>query len=119
MITETGYSKDTSIMPEGIVITFGEKMIKEQGGLKTFLKAFQETMNDYERGSYWMHTMSNFPTIEIDHIYISIVGRLYGKVYFGGYNRNHDSNVVAYGATGKQKLMEKPFIILSGPFEHC
>lgn len=117
MITADGYSKDKSIMPEGIVITFGQKMISEQGGLRTFLKAFQATMSDED--SYWMHTCSNFPTIEADHIYIIVANRLYGRVYCGGYRKNADADVIAYGATGKQKLMEKPFVILSGPFERC
>ena len=119
MITEKGYSKDALIMPEGIVVTFGQQMIKEQGGLKTFLKAFQETMSLHETGTYWMHTCSNFPKNEADHIYIIVANRLYGRVYCGGYHRNADENVIGYGATGKQKLMDKPFVILSGPFEKC
>jgi hypothetical protein len=119
MITAQGYSKDTSIMPEGIVITFGQKMIAEQGGLKTFLQAFQKTMSQYDEGTYWMHTCPRFPTIEADHIYIVVANRLYGRVYCGGFHRNHQADVVAHGATGQQKLMDKPFIILSGPFQKC
>lgn len=119
MITEYGYSKDPSLMPEGIVLTFGATMIKEQGGLKTFLHAFEETMNVYEEGHYWMHTCSNLPTIEVDIIYLILANRLYGKVYNGGYHRNHNKNVIAYGATGQQKLMDKPFIVLSGPIIKC
>lgn len=106
-------------MPEGIVITFGQKMIDEQGGLKTFIVAFQKIMSLYEEGHFWMHTLSNQPTIEIDHIYIIVANRLYGRVYCGGFRKNEDQDVVAYGATGKQKLLDKPFVILSGPFEKC
>jgi len=106
-------------MPEGVVVTFGKEMISEQGGLKTFIKAFQEVMSLYEEGDYWMHTCSNFPKMEVDQIYIIVANRLYGRVFCGGYNRNADANIIAYGATGKQKLMDKPFIILSGPFERC
>lgn len=119
MITATGYSKDSSFLPEGIVITFGQQMIKEQGGLRTFLKAFEQTMSEHEDGHYWMHTCSNFPKLETDIIYIIVANRLYGKVYCGGYHKNATADVVAYGATGQQKLMEKPFIILSGPLEKC
>lgn len=88
MITATGYSQQPGIMPEGIAVTFGAKMIEEQGGLKTFLAAFQSTMQGYENGEYWMHTMSNFPKIEIDRIYIVAANRLYGMAYCGGFNRN-------------------------------
>lgn len=119
MITRNGYSKDPMIIPEGIIVTFGKKMIEEQGGLRTFLKAFQATMSRHQQGDYWMHTCSNLPKIEIDHIYIIVANRLYGRVYCGGFHRNHKANVVAYGATGKQKLMDKPFVILSGPLERC
>lgn len=119
MITATGYSKDPSILPEGIAVTFGKQMIIEQGGLKTFIKAFQETMSQHEDGGYWMHTCSNLPSLELDHIYLVMANRLYGRVYCGGFFRNHFADVVAYGATGVQKLMDKPFIILSGPFEKC
>lgn len=119
MITSNGYSKDPSIMPEGIVVTFSKKMIKEQGGLRHFLQVFEETMNGYEDGHYWMHTCSNLPTMDIDHIYIVVANRLYARVYSGGFQRNHSKDVVAYGATGKQKLMDKPFMILSGPLDKC
>jgi hypothetical protein len=47
MITKSGYSKDTSLMPEGIVVTIGQQMINEQGGLRMFLKAFKRTMSDH------------------------------------------------------------------------
>lgn len=66
-----------------------------------------------------MHTLSNFPKFEADHVYIIVANRLYGKVYCGGYHKNRDADIVAFGATGKQKLMDKPFIILSGPFVKC
>ncbi|HEX7757055.1 MAG TPA: hypothetical protein VF421_17010, partial [Niabella sp.] len=105
--------------PEGIAVTFGKQMIEEQGGLRVFLRAFEATMSQHENGSYWMQTCSNFPKHEPDHIYIIVANRLYGRVYFGGFHRNHDTNVIGYGATGKQKLMNKPFIILSGPMEKC
>lgn len=119
MITAEGYSKDESIPPEGIAITFGQQMINEQGGLKTFLQVFEECMLEYEEGRYWMHTCSNFPKKEVDHIYIIVANRLYGRVYCGGFHKNADKNVTGFGATGKQKLMDKPFIILSGPLEKC
>ena len=119
MITKNKHSKDPSLVPEGIVITFGHQMIRAQGGLRVFLKAFEETMSEHEEGNYWMHTLSNQPTKEYDIIYIIIANRLYGKVYCGGYRRKHSDVIVGYGATGKQQLMDKPFIILSGPLKKC
>lgn len=117
MITKDGYSKQPDIIPEGIVITFGQKMIQEQGGLRFFLRAFEKAMANEQ--VFWLHTMSMRPKIDADIIYIIVANRLYGKVFCGGYRENPSADVVAYGATGKQKLMEKPFMILSGPFERC
>src|SRR5438046_2071195 len=111
MITVNGYNKDPNIIPEAIALTFGQTMIKEQGGLRIFIEAFQDTMTRHEEGEYWMHTCSNLPKIEVDIIYIIVVNRLWGRVYNGGYQRNHDKDVIGYGATGEQKLMDKPFII--------
>lgn len=72
-------------MPEGIAITFGKGMIEEQGGLLHFLRGFNEIMAGHEEGDYWMHKMKNKPKVEIDHVYIIVANRLYGRVYFGGY----------------------------------
>jgi hypothetical protein len=115
MITVTGYSKNSMIIPEGIVVTHGMSMVNEQGGLKTFLKGWLEVMNT--EGSYWMHKCKNSPKYEIDHVYIIISNRLYGRCYFGGFQRN----VIVHGhsADGKPKTADWPFIILSGPFEKC
>lgn len=118
MITERGYSKDPTIMPEGIVVTFGQQMIKEQGGLKTFLSYFERVMAGHEEGSYWMHTCSILPKQEPDHIYIIIANRLYGRAYFGGFQRSIQG-AIGRTANGKLKMLEKPFIILSGPLEKC
>lgn len=115
MITATGYSKDPSEMPEGVVITFGKDMIKEQGGLKMFLKNFLDTMADDQ--SYWMHKCSNLPKFEVDQIYIIVAGRLWGRVYCGGYKR--DEPVTGRTADGRSVIIDWNFITLAGPFEHC
>lgn len=117
MITAQGYSKDPNIPPEGIVVTFGQQMIGEQGGLLHFIRGFEAVMND--DNDYWIHTLSNFPTLEQDIVYLIVANRLYGRVYCGGYCRNHDANITGYGMTGEQKLMDKPFLILSGPLTRC
>lgn len=63
MITRNGFSKDKSIYPEGIVVTFGRDMMDLHGGAKEFLSYFQRTMADPEQ--WWMHRMKNRPTIEV------------------------------------------------------
>lgn len=120
MITANGYSKDPQIMPEGIVITFGREMMAEQGGPKLFLANFLQTMEDYEHGDYWRAKMKNLPTADFDHVYLSVLGRLYGRVYYGGAKR-YDPDNPEYGWTAddRQQICDWNHIVLSGPFEPC
>jgi hypothetical protein len=117
MIIERGFSKDPSILPEGIVVTHGREMINDQGGLRTFLKGFLRVMDRYEEGGYWMHKLKNNPTFDVPHVYIIVAGRLYGRCYFGGYRK--DVVEQGYTADGQEKIIDWPHIILSGPFEKC
>jgi hypothetical protein len=119
MITATGYSKDPSILPEGIAVTFGKSMMEEQGGMKVFLQSFQESMQAWEKGAYWMHKCSNLPTFEnIDHVYIIVAGRLYGRVYNGGFKKPALCKpIIGYKANGHPTEITWNHIILCGPFE--
>lgn len=114
MITSSGYSKDLSIQPEGIVITFGKKMIDEQGGLKAFLSHFEEVMKDDDM--WWMHKMANVPTQEFDKVYIIVANRLYGRANFGGIE-SHPT--VCFTADGRSKEVNWKRIIIAGPLERC
>lgn len=104
-------------MPEGIVVTQGREMMNDQGGLRTFLKGFLAVMDGYEEGRYWMHKLKNCPTHDLPHVYIIVANRLYGRCYFGGYRK--DVVVDGVSADGKDKIIDWPHIILSGPFERC
>jgi len=114
MITEKGYSKDPSIMPEAIAVTFGREMMNEQGGPKQFLEYFNEIMADPD--SHWMHKMKNKPTHEFDIVYIIVLNRLYGKCYFGGFENR---STKGYTADGRVKDIDWSRMILAGPLERC
>jgi len=113
MITANGYSKDPSMQPEGIVITFGKEMVATNGGHKEFIKYFIDAVEGDD--NYWMHKMTNWPTIEVADVYIVLMNRLWGKVKFGWFEKNaafaysvHDNGVI-----------EWPRLCLVGPFERC
>lgn len=113
MITETGYSKDPMLMPEGIVVTFGRDMMDEQGGPIEFLRNFEWVMSNEE--DYWMHKMSNLPTFrDFTHVYIIVMNRLYGRCIFGGIDKGITT---AYAANGESKRIDWNRIILAGPLE--
>jgi hypothetical protein len=114
MITETGYSKDPSIRPEAIAITFGKQMMESNGGKKAMMEHFLKTMQD--ENAYWMHKMMLWPTVEFCDVYIITLNRLWGKVKFGWYEK---SATFAYKPDGTDKLVEWPRIVLVGPFVRC
>lgn len=114
MITEYGYSKDKSIVPEGIAVTFGRDMMIEQGGFRKFLRFFNEIMNDPD--SWWMHKMKNRPTIEVADVFIIVLNRLYGKVKFGW--QEHEATTGGT-ADGLETDVDWKRITLIGPLIRC
>jgi hypothetical protein len=114
MITATGYSKDPSIMPEGIVITFGKEMINDHGGLLTFIRGFVEAMSEEDNG--WCHKLKNKPKFEVDHVYIIIANRLAYRCYFGG---SQHFKFDGEKANGAENNVDWPGIYLAGPLEKC
>lgn len=114
MITANGYSKDTSIRPEAIVITFGKEMIKNNGGQKEVMRFFLQTMET--ENAFWMHKMNNRPKLEFTDVYIITCNRLWGRVKFGWYENNA---TFAYRADGSDVEISWPRMVLIGPFERC
>ena len=113
MITATDYSKYSSIMPEGIVITFGKEMMANNGGQKAMMKHFLQTMAN--ENSYWMHKMLLWPKVEVADVYIITLNRLWGKVKFAWFKKN-----AAFAYTPQEeKLIEWPRMVIVGPFEKC
>jgi hypothetical protein len=119
MITADGYSKDPSIMPEGIVITWGKDMIDLKGGLKNFLSYFKEIMLDED--TTWLQKCKNAPKHDIIHVYIIVANRLYAKGFYGGYDKG--KTIINTPSTGKsfsrRENIEWPRIIIAGPIEYC
>jgi hypothetical protein len=116
MITENGYSKEPSIMPEGIVVTFGMEMINEQGGLRGFIKGFEKLMDN--ESNYWMHKLKNSPQHDILYVYVIIAGRLYYRTHFGGYYKNVDG-CESTTADGRHMRRKFPYIVLAPPIVKC
>ncbi len=85
MITQDGFSKDPTIQPEGIVITWGKDMIALKGGLKKFLFYFNDVMKNED--TIWLQKCKNAPQQDILYVYIIVANRLYARGYFGGYEK--------------------------------
>lgn len=113
MITAEGYSKDLSIRPEGVAITFGKEMMLNNGGQKEMMKYFLQTMSDPE--AYWMHKMAIWPKIEVADVYIITLNRLWGRVKFGWFDKGA---AFKYSPTDTGVIFW-PRMVLVGPFEKC
>lgn len=75
MITPEGYSKDPSLRPDGIVITWSQDMIDLKGGLLAFTRFFFAAMDDPE--STWLQKCKNRPKYDgLLYVYIIYAGRV-------------------------------------------
>lgn len=116
MITQKGTSKDPNLVPEGIVITMGKEMIMEKGGLKKFIEWFDNIMS--EEDGYFLHKCRFAPKYEIDHVYIIIANRLYGRVYYGGYSKG-PVEAYLHPEDPVRVMIEWPHLKLAGPLVKC
>lgn len=116
MITIDGYSKDPNIVPEGIVVTHGREMIKEKGGLYTFLHWFETIMSD--DGDVWYHSCKNSPIHDIIYVYFIVENRLKYKGFYGGHSSKPTKAFTTPGAKQRTDFI-RPHIIVGGPIEKC
>lgn len=112
MITAAGYSKDPSIMPDGIVITFPVQFLIDiapglnsvqttmtgkkcriryntqkyiiMAGYRKCIKQIEEVRRN-EDTMWWWHSIGNKPTIDVLNAYIIILGRVRYKAVIAGW----------------------------------
>lgn len=115
MITQFGYSKDKSILPEGIAVTFGKEMIESKGGLLKFVRWFETCMS--QEGDLWFHKCKNRPTQDIIYVYIIICNRVHYKGYYGGHFKAGAG--MCFMRPGDLEMQPIPFghISIGGPIE--
>src|SRR6185295_1498243 len=69
MITERGYSKDPSIIPEGIMLTLPVQFFEDrQWDYDGFIKMFQKYMEADD--SIWNFRLTNLPKQDIAWVYL-------------------------------------------------
>ncbi len=118
MITVNGYSKDPSIIPEGIVITWSVDMIRLKGGLLSFIRYFEMVMSDED--THWLQKCKNAPKHDITTVYIIVCNRLAYKCFYGGHQRGETeiNNGDGISFSSRTKI-DWPRIVIAGPFEKC
>src|SRR5436190_5787731 len=110
MITHDGYSKDKSIMPEGIVVTWGKDLIQEKGGLLAFIRHFETNMNTED--GRWLQKCKNAPTKDIIYVYIIVCNQVRYRCFYGGHESGlttiHNGDGVSWSS---RSLISWPRII--------
>lgn len=115
MITATGYSKDPTLIPEGIAITFSQKMFEDNKGEKHFMRCF--LMHLANENNTWVHFNKNKPKYEnLNYVYIIIGNKLAYRCMFGGFKIADGSSVVKPGGC---EVRLPNSIVLAGPVEKC
>lgn len=120
MITADGYSKDLNIIPEGIAVTLGIKMIEEKcgpgkSGLLIFLRWFEDCLKD-ENGTFFLKC-KNRPSIEVDYIYVIVANRLYCRCYSGGHTRKEFTGYMRPSDPETTQTTWRGGLYLAGPIE--
>jgi len=114
MITPEGYSKDPTLPPDGICVTFGKEMIAEKGGLLRFIRWFEHCMKDED--DIWYHKCKGRPSNEdLLYVYVIICNRVYYRCLYGGYEKGKTEGYLH--GDGDIEVITWPRIILAGPFE--
>jgi hypothetical protein len=108
------YSKDQSIIPEGIMLTLPVAFFEDRKwGCEGFIKMFERYMS--KEDSIWNFRLTNLPTHEVAWVYLVFDKKVQFRVNMVMYERN----VSKYFYDGPDKK-ERAFpsanwVILSGP----
>lgn len=87
MITARGYSKDPSIMPDGIVLTLPVAFFKDRGmSYSEFEKLFERYMR--REDAIWNFRLTNLPKHDVAYVYLIFDGFLQYRANLVQYERN-------------------------------
>lgn len=87
MITPTGYSKDPSIKPEGIVLTLPVAFFEDRRtGIEDFKKMFVRYMERDD--ALWNFRLTNLPKHEVAWVYLLFDKQIQFRLNFVQYERN-------------------------------
>jgi hypothetical protein len=77
------YSKDPTIPPDGIAVTWGKDMIQEKGGLLAFIRYFEMVMSREDQT--WLQKCRNQPTLDIAYVYIIVCNQFRYRLHYVGH----------------------------------
>lgn len=87
MITQKGYSKDPSIIPDGIALTLPVQFFTDRGmTTEQFKKYFERFMRG--ESSYWNFKLTNLPLHDVAYVFLIFDKHIQYRCNFMQYERN-------------------------------
>ena len=118
MITANGYSKDPSIMPEGIAVTLPVQFFEDRKMTPAdFEKYFVRLMANEDM--LWNYRLTNLPKLDVIYVYFIFDGFLQYRLNLVMYERNKTKS---FSDTPRrlQRTFEKcNWVVCSGPAVKC
>jgi hypothetical protein len=108
------YSKDPSIIPEGIAVTLPVAFFEDRGWtVETFCQMFERHMR--KEDSIWNFKITNLPTIDVAFVYLVFGGEIKFRVNFVMMERGVTKTFNDSPKNGFYHHETANWIILSGP----
>ena len=109
------YSKDPTIQPDGIAITWGKDLIEEKGGLFAFIRFFLKEMQNEE--TIWLQRSKNKPQHEVLYVYVIVCNQIKYRLNYVGYESGATiiNNGAGDGSWSSRQHIEWPRILMAGP----
>lgn len=114
MITVNGYSKDPSIIPEGIMLTLPVMFFQDRG---TDIESFKELFERYmqKEDSIWNFRLTNLPLHNIAFIYLVFDKKVQYRANFVMYERNKSKQFYDSPDGKVRKFPPSNWILFTGP----
>lgn len=111
MITPNGYSKDPTIIPEGIVITWKRDMFPGNS-FNAVMRLFEQEMNSPEGA--WVQKAMKAPKHDVQFVYIIIDGAIAYRCNYAGWSNNAleltRTNGIVYNVPWPRILITGPIV---------
>lgn len=118
MITANGYSKDPTIMPEGIALTLPKQFFEDRGWTPAeFEKYFERFMQNEDH--LWHFRLTNLPTIDVAWAYLLFDGYLQFRANVVMYERNKSKTFTDAPDGQPRDFPSTNWVILCGPAIKC
>jgi hypothetical protein len=114
MITAKGYSKDPTMMPDGIALTLPVQFFQERGtSTEQFKKMFERYMAKDD--ALWNFRLTNLPKQDVIYVYLIFDGQIQFRLNLVQYERNVSKSFKDAPDKKVRSFPNANWVILCGP----